>query len=645
MNWMFDGISKTFRLGQLRAGETIWKCLLSGRLLIAIVLPTRYGKSDVMRIISALLVEQGIIGGAIALSPNLLLRKQLVSKKKIRKMVDMYHLPEDWKRKYRQVYNIFEDNLFGNGEYLLSGTMQGVSYHNATSNNIDGLLEAANHLLAKTGKPLLVFIDECHNVSEAQYWGDLVRVLSENNIPVVLMTATAIRQDKEMIPGFASETLETFYDVKMYKSTDISETERKVDVYSGTEVYKKYIADYELTFKEAWAEDPSPLAAFTRDWIEVTLDDFEKSGDETKLSQVSEEQARKVIGKAIRSNVVIEKGCRYFLASMQEKRRVNSGVQGIIFTANDINGDGNPEDDNAHARKIEKMLRDLQPEYELDLNIIIATMKSEFTEKTANVIEAFGEEYRGDVLILKAMGGAGFEAERAKVLMDLSGQRTIATMVQRLMRIATPWEGMSANAIMLGDAISYRIWEYIIKDAGGEEGVWKYEEMEWIDSYIKDKEPEDPELPVNIKDAYLGGYEDYEGHIGEITLRDAINRLWAEIPILDSTTSKARVAEVMVGSKMPVETKKIQYENTDEEIRRLQQSIFLKMTEKFNLNCKYNKLFTKEEKNQYEKKKRDWWIRLYNSNGIPKKTKLRQIVTVKTLIAMEEWIEKTNYEG
>ena len=77
-----------------------------------------------------------------------------------------------------------------------------------------------------------------------------------------------------------------------------------------------------------------------------------------------------------------------------------------------------------------------------------------------------------DVLILKQMAGAGLDAERCKVICDLSPVRQLASCEQRWNRAATPTRGKGgkrvtvASVVMPRDTLSDDIFQKIYTEEG-----------------------------------------------------------------------------------------------------------------------------------------------------------------------------------
>ena len=86
------GFNKSkFRQGQSDAfDETVLRIQHKGESHTAIVLPTRYGKSDYMRMTGLHLLHEGAVSGVLVMTPNRVLRNQMVDKLKMNKSFGLY---------------------------------------------------------------------------------------------------------------------------------------------------------------------------------------------------------------------------------------------------------------------------------------------------------------------------------------------------------------------------------------------------------------------------------------------------------------------------------------------------------------------------------------------------------------------------
>jgi superfamily II DNA or RNA helicase len=190
------------RPGQRRAISTVVERVRNGENTTSIVLPTRYGKSDVARLASGILVWSGDISGAMALEPNVLMRQQIADASEWNELWGRYGLIGR-SINYRQVLGL-ELDYASNGEQFLAMTMQ------LFQRNVDLMARWIESRARTTGRRLLLFVDECHFLAGAtggrggNAWAEAIGVAMEAGAHVVELTATPYRSDNRVLPGFAT---------------------------------------------------------------------------------------------------------------------------------------------------------------------------------------------------------------------------------------------------------------------------------------------------------------------------------------------------------------------------------------------------------------------------------------------------------
>jgi len=613
------------RAGQQEAFNVILKRIGEREPKTSIVLPTRYGKSDLMRAVSYQAVTQVISSGSIALSPGHYLRNQLVDPRKVRAMCERYDV---WplRDRVRVMELATEYRPFANGEVLLSATMQ------LATRNIDLFAQLCDY---HRERPLVIHIDECQETSEIKKRGRFVDAVTEAGALVVLYTATAIRADNEVIPGFSIRELSK-EDVKRFIATPINQELVKVDVYEGIRRVVELEANHETTFREAWDEVPSPICQLSREVVDVELTEIgEDSGDGPQmLSSASPSAARRYLSKAVRHPVVIQRAVNLFCDELSVRKRVNSRAAGIIFTCND---DGTGV--NAHAKEIDAAIRSVNPEFQVE---IVTQKNEEGDAQSAHRIKAFvGDDQnpgKGDVLIVKQMGGAGLDCERLKVLLDLSPVRTVASVVQRLMRVATPWGATTtAGIVTLADPIMSGIWEKFVVAEGGESVFsGSCDDLDLVDSYIKEKGPDKPQNIISISDAGVSGFDDHKGHSGDMSNLEFVNDLIRRIPILSSVHTKAELSVALQGfGSVRFDQKDEERRSVDEDIAALRELI-VDLTK----GRADSEVFYGSNKEANTQRKRDWINAAKSHAGIPLNIKLSAIVEKSTLTKMVEYLQQ-----
>lgn len=440
------------RPGQIRAVDVTMGRYLDGESYTALVLPTRYGKSDVMRLSTYLLWADGHAPCALALSPTTFLRNQLGAAVKWQEAALRYRLMLPVKLK---TLTKWELRPHANGELFLSATM-GLAQH-----NLDFITDWILAVIDETGRAPLLFIDETHMSSNDNKWGEVATLSAAAGARIVLLTATAERSDGNLIPGFPVEETETQI-VKVAHTRPGREPELiEIDLYEGRRSRVKLVAHHETTFKAAW--DEGALCHFSRVPYDIDLSEMSDDGATSRvLSEIeSTIEARRALSMVIRSQIAISHGAHSFVWNLHTMRNQLADAAGIVFCGNDQFMDEEQDREfNQHAKKIEKAVH----AEDASLRVVIATSAE---GDGARALEQFAAGL-GDVLIVKQMASLGIDIGRLKVGWDLSPVRTPASCIQRMMRIATPHHGMKLCVwITPDDIISRGYFDSLIDRQGG----------------------------------------------------------------------------------------------------------------------------------------------------------------------------------
>lgn len=615
------------RPGQREAFNVILARIAAAEPRTAIVLPTRYGKSDLMRLVAFAAKEQGLSHGSIALSPGLFLRNQIVREDKILDMCGRYGLAPLHGR-MRRMESARELDPFGNGEVLLSSTIQlGTSQ----------MLEFSELCAHYRDRPIVLHIDECQETSEIKKRGEFVDKVIDAGGLVVLYTATPIRADGEVIPGFKVAEIGS-EDIRRYVTTPIDEAMVRVDVFEGVRHVVELQADHTTTFQQAWDETPSPICQLSREVVDVRLVEIGGKGDEPEalmLSQAAPSVARKYLNKAARNPIVVERAARLFCNELLTRKRVNEHAAGIIFTSND---DGSVA--NSHAKEIQSVLRDVAP----DLDVVIVTLKNEEGDaKAAEMIQRFvgtdDKPGRGDVLIVKQMGGAGLDCGRLKVLLDLSPVRTVASVIQRMMRVATPWGATTtASVITLADPLMSAIWEkFVVAQGGASVFTGTCDELDLVDWYKKPKTDDLPGKELMVDEAGVAAFDDHRGQVGDMSSLPFINELLRRLPSLTSLHTKAELSVALAGfgGTEAFEDQPEPQRSADHEIKKKHGQINALCDDKAGAGGRYMPGAAADE---WAERRRDWMTRAKKSAGVPPGTKLSEITNLRTLNAIIDYL-------
>ena len=465
------------RIGQRLAVSRIVERIRAGQTHTAIVLPTRYGKTDVMRVAGMMLIPD-YISRALILVPNTYLRAQVVDQRKWLKSATSYNLRAGLRgipiaEATKPPVPPFprENALF------VSMTMQMAQRYKEL------LVQWVDSERNRFGVPPLIYVDEAHTGSTENQWGRCVEELAQAGAFVVLLTATPFRTDEEHIPGFELEQVNVANVIQRRKSTLDPEG---WDIFGGRKRVFQLKAHHTTTFREAWSteNDPPVLCDITRRPFDIAVEEIAALTGEfrmdRRLSQLSAAQARRVLDLGLREPRIINQACEIMVKVLEIRQKDEPETAAMVFVGNDKPGD---EGDNRHAEDVKAAIQKLAS----GLRVEIATSSTPQADKT---IERFVQRTDIDVLIVKQMAGLGVDADRLKVCLDLSNVRTLNAFIQRVTRIATVWDRRpvtgrewdivaKAEYITPDDTVGLQLYNHFIRDQGG--GVTRLD-MEYVET-------------------------------------------------------------------------------------------------------------------------------------------------------------------
>lgn len=598
------------RPGQREAIKTIIDQYLAGAHYTPIILPTRYGKSDVMRAATVLLWADGLLPCALVLSPNAVLRDQINADDRWQQCIARYGLK--WRGFKKRTLEALVPNFTSNGEVFVSTTTQLVD------RNADIFADWVDSITHRTGRRPIVFIDECHTGSEDNSWGETAMQLAGAGAHVVLLTATAMRSDGRRIPGFDFELVaEEPVTVTITRPGSQPELIR-VEMYQGEKRLLKLIArpptGHETTFKEAWGENPSPLCLVGRVPFDVDVSMTLGRDEQARLLSTisSEAEARRILGRVVRTRPVIREGVQRLVTELRRFRATRREIAGIIFCGNDQEGE-EERSVNRHANDIRNEIEQAAPEF----TVVIATSAEAGKER----IQSFSKG-AGDILIVKQMASLGLDIPRMKVGLDLSPVRTPAAYIQRLMRIATPHEGIRhCIYIAPDDVIGRALFAGLVSDSNGAATAT---DLELIRAYEKPRREDSPETPIyTVNGTDLSAFEDSSLNRAEAEQWPVAQAFLEAFPPLITLYSHAQIAAQ--ASKFRLLPKAIEppvhIEDTGREIADLRADIN-EIARNIASGRMGNAGYNREE---YAEIIRDVFVRAYALAGVPVGTRLDQI--------------------
>jgi hypothetical protein len=636
--FLFD--KSIMRPGQLAAFMVTVQRIRSGELATSDVLPTRYGKSDTQRLVQMQLHAEGAVCGTVQLTPSLYLVRQFCSDSEVLEMAKRYGICPSLAVKIR--HGQPDDEWFANNEYCVAMTVQMAT----VKNNPAILVENAQEWADKTGLPVHLSIDECDETVLGKSRGNLVERWMKAGFPFSMWTALAVREDGERVPGFKYEEIGSKDGVRVESFPEIQqdgEIKRRVNTISGRKVQIRIKADHETTFREAWDESPSPLCHLNRLVVNVDLED-EDGNPIGKLSEQSESLGRSTLGKATMNDAAITQGVRYLLEDMKQNRAADERCTAIVFTGNDREEVSN--EDNFHAKLVETKIHELSAEcgFRKRLRVVVATVKKE--EKIADLLDDFVAGRGGDILVVKQAAGRGLTAPHLKTLLDLSSVRTARSYVQRLMRVATPFHSIrTATVITLADKLGSKLWKTYIQDQGGESDpdMEQFVDDELIRTKLVDIDEPPEDGGISVIGADLQMFDDSLGLFGAAAHYPLVAKIVEAFPECKARQTLAEIAkrlhdvglditqsDVLRTASAPV--------GLGSEIKQLQDGIHAKAKQIVSRDTPYAGAGS-EQSEDYEAAMRVLYGKAKKAAGVALGMKLRSITNVKTLKAMDAYME------
>jgi hypothetical protein len=626
------------RPGQLAAFTVTVQRVRDGLATTSNVLPTRYGKSDTQRLTQLQLHADGLVAGTVQLTPSLYLVRQFCSDSEVLEMAKRYGISPLLATKIRQAQP--DDEWFSNGEYCVAMTVQ------MATQNARIVVQNAQEWADKSGAPVFLSMDECDETVLGRSRGNLVEQWLKAGLPLSMWTALAVREDGERVPGFEYEEIGSEDGVRVESFPEIQqdgEIKRRVNTIAGRRVQIRIKANHETTFREAWDESPSPLCHLNRLVVDVDLED-EDGNSIGKLSEQSESVGRAALGKATLNDAAITQGVRYLLQDMKQNRAADERCTAIVFTGNDRPEVSN--EDNFHAKLVESKIHELSAEcgFRKKLRVVVATVKKE--EKIAELLEDFVAGRGGDILIVKQAAGRGLTAPHLKTLLDISSVRKARSYVQRLMRVATPFHSIrTATVITLADKAGTELWKTYIQDQGGESDpdMVQFVDDELIRTKLVDIDDVTEDGGVSVAGAALQMFDDSMGLFGSAAQYPLVAKIVEAIPESKARRTLAEIAKALHDVGLDITQSDVLRTASapvgiGSEIRQLQDGIRAKAKSVVDQAVPYQGVAS-DSYEKYVEANREIYARAKRAAGVAPHMKLESITNVKTLKAMDAYME------
>jgi hypothetical protein len=505
-----------------------------GEKFTSVILPTRYGKSHLARFITlagcfGIETPEGLVSpfasAGLFLTHRGFLSRQIIAADKWQafgKLFQIQNMPSVMASEISRA-PARPQNIGENGEQFIVCTIP------MLSSNLDVFTDWAE-MKTRLGKPPIVFADEAQFFGDGddKKWGPALMALAEAGAFIMPMTATPLRADGEMIPGF--QKLGAISDNDEYhRYEDIGAVHpelgvvldgdgnpiiwNKRDTMSRTTQTAELDAHVKVHRQEAWFN--KYLCRLQRIRVPIRM----TSGD--MLHELPDTQQRKQVGKVVRDDLVIQEFIDTAEEQLKEIRKKVLGNAGVIVFV-DATRDG----DN-HATRVAKEIKKRKR------SVIVAIQETGCQEQ----IDKFVEDEEGDYLIVKNSAGAGLDCARIKVVVDLSSVRQFASCEQRWNRAGTPTNGKSgrvtvATLITPADVFSDDIFDSIYTRQGGEcRETW----AEVVDTIYVPKKP-GPTPPDNPNFVEAIGDHEYKDTGGNTAVGSEIDMGKAVMAVMEQTS-------------------------------------------------------------------------------------------------------------
>lgn len=467
-----------------------WKTGTLDRFYWSAIFPTRYGKSDFIRTAALIGIKEGLTAPCLVLTPAIVLARQLFNDERM----------VAWRRRWNVVctrkhitLKDFCPRPYQNNEWI------GAVHIQALVNEGKIVGDFAEHLVKTFGLPPVMFVDETHRYTLKNKWGDVPRAWVEAGGLCVPVTATGYRHDGDDLLGFHKEVSGREDEIRQYNKqhSDPKKYIRVTEV--GEKVYYRLAADFEVSYKTAWAE--KAIARSTVDWIDVEIKDLsskeeiDREDQNLKLSEIARSKVSRYLGTVCRDPKVIRDFARRIVKHLRVFRGHESTADAsfIVYGMNDESAEGN----NTHLELIFSALRREDP----SLKLAIATLKADKyaereDEKAIKQIEKFTDTKLKtlDGLLLKQMGSEGLDSDRICVVGTLDNVRSAVAKIQQWNRGGNIWGNCRHFVIVtLKDRLNTEIYDTHIKSEGGEASAFDVITKE---EETKDKSDEGPEPPL-----------------------------------------------------------------------------------------------------------------------------------------------------
>lgn len=496
------------RIEILGAVELIVSRYLAGELYASIVMPPRFGKSDIIRL-SALEINAISKYPAILTAPwedNVV---QIGDVNKIISMYRRYGIPKGTHFAFHRCQYLKTNKwweLEAARPTLIAATLGLIN----NSANQQQFLDGIEDIYQRSGARVPVFVDECHIVKDKKAFGKLIARVVEVGGFVVLLTGTPVPG----IPGF-EELYDEWEDIirKLPRSEWVN-GERKyfLETYEGE---RRKVTGISANITVEWkrAFELGALASVNAVWIDVDVIDKETGEPLGPLSGLASGDLSSRLRDIQASPELMSKmalaGVQRLLAMRREGKTARA--RALVVTGNDslLKNDISNKHATAYRHEIIEALRACGEDPRSWTIAICTGVDADGVpnKDAAKTIKAFRDGLI-DILIVKGMGIVGLDVPECKVLIFGSTLRDGPMAIQALSRALTAWEGTLACLVLPRDAKMVQLYNRVIADNGGEYYETDVSLIDKVEVAAPDEKPE-----WGYKDARVDAYGDEKGNI------------------------------------------------------------------------------------------------------------------------------------
>ena len=438
------------------------------------VLPPREGKSHLIRMQG---LEAKALGFSLQLiyTPFVQLRKQGVSRQDERQFKELFDVacPKSGELDSVSVFN--DRNWKANGEFAYYVSPQFFTETGRLNDDSRRKLMMLSQRIMREAGRVLVSIDEIQYWKKKQGWGEIYNTLKECGCMMTGLTGTPYSDDEICCFDYDRVDQEEYIRT-LCRFIGVDEDRGKV-------LFEK---QDEEGIKETYVlKSPSSYYPLSKSFssgsvcrgkrIKVDIKVTTKRGEKKPLMECSESEAKDILGHVCRDDTMIAQ-CIEHAGAQPIKRGI------MVFSQ--------PFDQDIDASRVghaEAIRDEIKRQFPND-RVEIASPGDERPAEIARCQDILKATKDGEVdwLIVKQLGGVGFNCPWIKTKINLTTRRTPNDYIQTTLRPATPdYERDAERAgkveftvIEPADPMSEKLWETYFSAAGGDVSDHRYDVRE-----------------------------------------------------------------------------------------------------------------------------------------------------------------------